>query len=656
MVKIDVREIEKLAKRKLNRRDFRDQFLRQLVTSTEAYAGVVWDCSSLPYRAICQHSLTEPKSIPISNEDHIKILLSAASQNDCVVVRLNQAADSQSPFLFLAPIAVDENQRELVELIVPSELGEEFGPELQSAINTACGIASFRYETEFTSTDSVTEFHADPAVEKFSQFVRAIHQSIDRSLTCRDIANESQRLLDCDRVSVLLRKSGKLKMHAISGQVSVNRRSNTVRILEQLAKKTLKTETRFWYPDDSEIAPQIDVLLDEYLTISATRSLVIVPVFEKAQALVEDPETHEKKANPVIGGLVFEHCSEQWDKPEMAPTLEFVGEHGGDAMRNAKRHHDLFLFPVWNFLGKSRILMAPRVLPKTLVALGLLAVAFLILIFNRVPFYVAADGVFVPRDRAWVFCQMQGEVDEVLIKHGATVKKDETLLTLKNEELRMRIEETKGRIAALNQRKTLIEDSSFDNPGNRSGSISEETTSSIQAEVESLNNQLKLLSKMEAKLKVTSPVDGQVITWDIQRKLNGRTINPNQQLMEVADQDAPWELELDVADRRVGHLLRGARQSDGEPLEVKFSLIADPTKTYQGRVIEVSNAMRLDSENQQVFRVRVEIENDEKILLKQAKSGVAAKIYCGYETSMGYLWFHDVPETIRRHVLFYISG
>ena len=348
----------------------------------------------------------------MSNQDHNEFLVNAANQNDCVVVRTNQEANPTSPYLFLAPIAVGDNQNALVELVVPADLGDEIEQELISAINTACRIASSRNGNEIAKSDQITDMHSDASVEKFSQFVRAIHQSIDRNLTCRDIANETRRLLDCDRVSVLLRNSGKIKRYAISGQLSVNRRSNTVRLLEHLARKTLQTETRFWYPDGSEIAPQIGELLDEYLTIAATRSLVIVPIFEIAQALVEDPETHEKKANPVIGGLVFEHCNEQWEKAKMAPTLDFVAQHGGDALRNAKRHHDLFLFPVWNTLGKSRILMAPRVLPKTLVVLGLLASVFLVLVFWRVPSYVAADGIFVPRDRAWVFSQIAGDVED----------------------------------------------------------------------------------------------------------------------------------------------------------------------------------------------------------------------------------------------------
>ena len=656
MLNIDLERFKALTDGSLSRREYCDQFLQLLVNSTGAAAGIIWDCSSVPYHSISQYSLTEPTSIPLTKNEHENLLANALKQVVCSTVSTSIEDPNDFPYLVLKPMRDDLERTLIVELLVSASVILEKREETFQVVEAACKIFSTKGVKANDTSGVRNDLGSSISLGEFSSFIRTIHGSIDQELTCRDIANEVRRMMNCDRVGVLLKKRGRFRMAAISGQISVNRRSNVVRLLEHLARKTLKTEKIFWYPADEEIPPQVSGLLDEYLVSSATRSLVILPIFETAAVLVDYSEMEDKRPTNVIGGIVFEHCSEQWNREDVSDSIDFIGQHGGDALRNANRHHALFLYPLWNLLGKSRLLTAPKMLPWTSLVLASTIVTMLVLFFMRVPFYVPAEGVLVPRDRMWVFSQVSGDVENVVVDNGSVVTKGETLLTLRNEELRMRIEETLGRISMLQQRKSLVEYSSFENLQDKSGANQAENATSIQAEIDSLSKQLGLLSKMETKLKVVSPSNGEVITWDVQRKLTGRTVNPSQLLMEIADSNAPWQLELDVIDRNAGHLLRGWQVGNSEGLKVKFSLVADPNQTFVGKVVGVGNAMRLNSENQQVISVRVEIEDEDKLKLKQAKSGVAAKIYCGYETSLGYLWFHEVPETIRRYVLFYISG
>lgn len=654
MVQINLDEIKQLAKENIARDEFHDRLLHRLVTATGADAGVTWNCSNKPFRPISRLSKETATRLPISEKDHNEILNRVHSQQRSAVVRTGpEGQEDQQPLIILAPIKGD--YQEMIELIIPADRRAS-DEELLSAVDIACGVASSRVEPE-SLLDSSSDGPAKKqlptqfSVDQISQFTHALHKTIDRKLTCANIANETRRLLDCDRVTVVLWYRGSYRIFAISGQPSVNRRSNTVKLLDQLARKVLKTESEFWYPDDADIAPQIKTTLDEYLAISATRSMVIHPLWAKVPEVVEDPESNESKHNPVIGGIIYEHCNEQWERANIEETLVFVTQHCGDALRNAKRHHDLFLYPVWNQLSKSRVLAAPRVLPKTLLAGAALLLFCLFMGLWQVPFYVSASGVLVPEERQWVFAKSAGEIVSVDIDHASEVSKGQRLLTIGDDRLDVEIATAQGRIEVLKEAKKSWERR---HQGSQSENSEQQSISSIESEIESLNEKIGLLLDMSKKLTVTSPIDGQVITWDAKKKLTGRAVQPAQVLLEVANPDGEWQLELDVEDRRVGHLIRGLEKSENGTLFVKFTLAADPNETYEGKVVEVGNAMRINEANEQMIRVRVELDKD-ALPLKQAKSSVTAKIYCGYDTSIGYLWLHDVPESFKRYVLFYFT-
>ena len=85
-------------------------------------------------------------------------------------------------------------------------------------------------------------------LDQFAQFSRTVHESIDRTETCSNVANESRLLTDVDRVTVLVKRHGKFSINAISGQPSVNRRSNTVNAVEGLAKEVLQTAASSGFP------------------------------------------------------------------------------------------------------------------------------------------------------------------------------------------------------------------------------------------------------------------------------------------------------------------------------------------------------------------------------------------------------------------------
>ena len=74
--------------------------------------------------------------------------------------------------------------------------------------------------------------------------------------TAYTIANEARRLIECDRVSVAIRKGNRCTIEAISGQDIFDKRSNTVELLGRLASAVVATGEPVWYAGDTPTWPR----------------------------------------------------------------------------------------------------------------------------------------------------------------------------------------------------------------------------------------------------------------------------------------------------------------------------------------------------------------------------------------------------------------
>jgi hypothetical protein len=177
--------------------------------------------------------------------------------------------------------------------------------------------------------------------------------------------------------------------------------------------------------------------------------------------------------------------------------------------------------------------------------------------------------------------------------------------------------------------------------------------------------QQKLLLKKRDMLNVTSPIDGVVGRWQVERELLNRTVTPQSQLMTIMQIDGEWEIEIFMPEHRMGHITREhhRRNKDGDPLlPVTFILATKPSEKFTGRVVEIAETAEVRGEDGNTVKIRVAFDDQEAI--KQALAGgdndftgirpgaaVTAKIYCG-EAPIGYVWLHDLVGWVQSKILF----
>ena len=191
------------------------------------------------------------------------------------------------------------------------------------------------------------------------------------------------------------------------------------------------------------------------------------------------------------------------------------------------------------------------------------------------------------------------------------------------------------------------------NRGTREDEIEREKAISEEAQyneqVESLSRQLDLLKQKQQKLKIVSPVDGIITTWDFERELLSRPVKPGDSLLTVANDNGPWELELDAPEDRAGYIMK-QRITDPD-MPVTYHLATEPGGTYEGVVVDVHESAEVHGEEGSTVLVRVKVDKDQHPNLLLPGAGVKARLYCG-RSSVGWWLFHDAIGFIESRVLF----
>jgi hypothetical protein len=501
--------------------------------------------------------------------------------------------------------------------------------------------------------------------QQSDQFARLVHDNLDLNDTAYTIANEGRRLIECDRVSVAMLKGGKLKVIAISGQDSIENRSNIVQSLNALATKVVRSGEPLWYDGSMvDLPPQIEEAVEDYVDLSHGRTITVLPIRQPERKIEGDVlaarnETSETRMRrDIIGALIVEQIETQLSRQILEGRVDLVYEHSCRALSNSLSHSQILFMPVWRFLDKMTWMFRGSALPKTAAILSLIGIALIAMFIVPVDFDLEGNGKFKPSVEKNIYAHVDGEVAGVFVKHGQDVEAGQPLLKLKNPELEQQIKSIEGEIdtqtarmnnagaARLNSGMTLAEK-------NKNYQEYEESKTTI----ESKRGLLKLYEEKNLKLVRTSEISGRISTWDVEKVLNARPVVTGQLLMTVFDPKADWEIEVLMPEKRMRYLDLGmteALKSGKDCLEVDFILMTDPKVRHKAKVYPdgISQRAELDAEDGAVVKIRCKPDSAAMEKIKRYPDArVIADIKCGKE-SAAFVWFHEVVEWVRANVLF----
>lgn len=665
-----VNEIAALAKSGATAAEFYPGLLQRIITALAAPGGAVWLLDEDRELRLHYQINAEPKILDVddaANDDatrHTRLITRVANAGQSLLVppysgTADGAAEGNPTryLLCLGALQHDGHQDGLIEIFQRPDTAPDTQRGYLKFLQQMCELAAewLRSQKLRTLGDRQTLW------QQADSFARATHESLDLKETCYIVANEGRRLIGCDRVSVAIKKGRHCKVQAISGQDTIENRSNIVAALNHLATRVVAAGEPLWHDGSTaDLPPQIEAALEDYVDQSYGRNIAVLPLHEPERTLGKDAgggaagdiERDHAHRGEVIGALIVEQIETDIPHDIFKARCDLVYEHGTRAIANSRAHTNLFLMPLWRTIGRASWVIRARTLPKTLAIAGLIAAIILGLIFIPRDFELEAEGTLKAEQRRQVFAPIDGEVVEVNADHRQLVNEGDVLVRLRNHELEIQLNEIKGQIQT-----TLAELGRVQAQLRRSQGLKDTEVRALESEQTELEVKLEVLQDREAlqrkraeDLEIRAPIDGMVVSWDVEKTLRSRPIMTGQVLMEVADLTQPLYLELELPEKRQGHLDHYiAQQQLTDPqdlLEVSYILGTHVDHPLTAKLPVGSIAARAEMEKEDGAVVRMRAEPDQTTLRELTPlpgARVVADIHCGRRAS-GFVFFHEIYE------------
>lgn len=650
-----VDQLTQLAKADISAAEFHQQLLDRAVQALAAAGGAVWLYDSagrleLHYQVnLAVTGLGQNSSTP---DLHARLLAQAAEAGKLQAVaprsgsgRAGHDANPTDFVLLLAPLAADEQRVGVLEIVQRPDASPTAQRGYLEVVGVLAELASDFHRRRLLRQLRQQQSQAD----HYEQFSRRVQANLNLDATAYAIANDGRCAIGCDRVSVAIRRGRKFRLLAVSGADSLDRRATVVRRLEALATNALIESDELWYTGGPiSLAPQTEGPLNALVDETHARLVAVVP-------LREPPADDDDNRSPqMLGALIVEQFASGGGLELFQPRVAVVRRLCEPALNNALVLRRLPLMPVVRALDKIAWLTRARQLPITVFVVAAIAAAIAGMVFVPADFSVTARGELQPARKRILFAPYDGVVGQPKFRHQELVRAGDVLLELTNFELDKEIVRVAGELQTAQAQWNTAHTSQLAAPQTSPEGHAkyEELTAKkkeLEALIESLENQQAALLKQQAELSLASPIDGQVLTWDVNQLLQSRPVRRGQALLTVVDVTGPWLLELRVPDQDIRYVL-DAQQEIRDDLEVTFILKSDPGVTYAGHVQQIAMGTETAEANVGTVTVTVAIDRDQLPQLRPGTQTIA-HINCG-RRSIGYVWLHDVWEAVQTWILF----
>jgi hypothetical protein len=668
-------DISRLSEMTLAPAEYYKEYLNRLSRSMAGIAAAVWlqgEQGGIQLQSEVNLAKTGLDKLEASREIHDALLRHAFEQGRTVHLLPNRAIGAAQPGgpvpsnptafeVFLVPIIIDCQVVGLVE--VWREFTSFSGTWwIQFLARTADFVSLYLRNHQRRQLLSQKKLWGQ--LESFSQ---QLHASLELGEVAYLIANEGRRLVECDRLSVAVRRGRRISVEAISGADVIEKRSNLVQRMRTLMDRVVRWGEKLTYAGtkDPSLPPEVFAALDSYLTMSNATRLAVLP-------LGDGPGKRRKPGSPAA--LLMESFQPEASLPQMVERLEVTGRHAASALSNAVAYRGIPMRWLWRPLALFQDgVGGPRRFLGILGFLMLLAFAC-VLNFTTCLLKTDARGQLVPCQRRWVYSPVEGQIvrfDEN-VRPGAVVTENQSLILMYDVQLANHLVELNHAIAEAQQTIEALskQEITAATEAERLRLSAERQQQEFFCERKiqerrALRNRTNAEEDRPGYFWVKSPLNGSILNADFQEKLSNRYVKPSEPLLRIGNKEHGWEIELMIPQSHLGHIIRAFISDDPEEeLDVDILLACSPTITFRGRLarwrIGSQATPRLDDPREtepvvQAF-VRIDgpgIEESDRVPpdLRITGTEVRCKVHCG-QHRMGYSLFCGLWEFFYEKVVF----
>jgi len=664
-----VAEIAELAESDIQPNEFYGEFLNRVVAAVAASGGALWLTDGRGGIRLQQHlefhlsGLLDGRVKTPPHDALLGCMLQATQATiippGAAVEGVPNAGNPTGFALIIAPLTVDKQVVGLVEILMdPTRRAAQQKSTLRF-VGDLCDLAG-----QYLKNRQMRQMMSQQRLwNQLETFTHGIHGSLDLKEACFAVANDGKRLVASDRLSVALKVGGRTMIEAVSGQEVVEQRANLIRELTRLCKAVIRSGEDLVYTGNTEgFAPELRDSLEAYVDESGSKVVIVT--------LLHKPEPDATKEKVPFGCIVAEQIGDEMAPTDAQARCEVVARHASTALWNASEY-DRALLPILKMIGTPWRFFRGRTLAKILGVLALLVTVVLVLTFVPWQLTIEGRGSLLPEDRRIIYSPPVTGciVQNVLVEHGQFVKQDQVVAELESRDLQK--EWTKliaTKQEALTQEDSLRKQVNLPATPGRSDErislIAQQYEAHIKAD--SADKQIKIIQDQMESLKIRSPQDGMITTWEPQRTLKGKPVEVGTELLQVAGVAGDWLMEVEVPDDDMGPVLAArsrlqteiaaGRKPPGSTLEAYFVTATDPEHRYPGYVRAIG-AKAETVETKHVVKVTVGFSEKVRadFLSRNEKlrpgSEVRARVQCG-DARLAYVLLRDVVQVFHETVLF----
>lgn len=403
---------------------------------------------------------------------------------------------------------------------------------------------------------------------------------------CFMLTNDLRILLQFERCFLVTHFGGRSELVAATQQPLLDGKSRLQERLTELARNlrglekplALANENGLVSPGAEDLPPDLASALDSYAEASKSRYLCCIPL------------SYNKY---VIAHLLFEYFDEQAPPRLPIMSLTKIAPILGEALAGR-----------WLLENRPRILqdIAPRqqtgrlasslrrpgTLAATIVAV-LLAAALLI----PIGFTVGGEAVIAPTEKDYAFCRIGGLIDKVFVHGGSRISKGQTLAVLDSTDLDHQIASQERQAAILSKEIEFARSKALEDPSRLAQSRL------LELKRKSAEEELQYLKWQRRFLRISSPVDGVIMTKEVET-LAGKRINAGEPFCEIA---VPGALDADVyvPEDRVMRIRKG------QPVDLYLNNA--PLTAYKLKVDDIAAKSEAQPRLGNVFKVTARFVN-----------------------------------------------
>jgi hypothetical protein len=672
-----VEEIIRLSEQDLPPEDYYREFLKRVLFALEAPAGAVWIRNPQGNFPLTYQINAQQVGLDRTEEgrrSHAELIRYAAVRAQPTQIPPRSSAgpmdgDMPAPgnptdyYILIVPILVDKQVAGILEVWQDPRLNPN---ALRNQTQFMIQVSALA--TVYTRNHRLRQMVGQEKLwTQLEAFTRQIHSTLNPTEVSYLVANEARRLVECDRISVGLRRGKKAKVEAISGADTVEKRSNLVQLMRTLFQRVLVWGEKLIYTGikDDTLPPDVLDALDAYLAESNSKLLVLMP-------LKDERESESKK--PARSALLME-CFDPSSKPDqLVARLEVVGRHATSALYNSVEHRRIPMRFIWMPIAKVQEGLGGKARAITYSITAAVALLIGAMIFVPYPLKMKAKGNVLPYERQWLFSPKEGQIVKFLVEPGEQVQRGQQLVLMRDYDVESKMTDFQRKIEQADleiRHYNSLLNQATDDPKTRAQMMrerlkSEESRKLYSDQLNKLKDRINADDRAPGGFVLTCPMDdAEILNYDFRENLLDKFVKPSDQILRLGNVKGEWEIEVKIPQKYAGHVLEAFDKEKKDILDVSIVLLSKPTQTYKGKLsrdrIAGEAVPNLDDKNESEPVIKCWIRLDGKDIpesdrlpreLYLADWEAEVKIHCG-NRPMGYSLFHGIWEYFYEKVVFF---